>query len=488
MGLLDDFKNLPDAKVLAATSRGGRFTAADVSARAGCSLEEAKQALTAATGLLGGAGAALEVSTGGDLVFCLPPQPAQLLAAQSQAAALRAQADAAKPQLYTALRVAFGVGLLVSLAAVYSAIFFISTSSSEGQRDDRRDRRDDRGLGGGGGFGGGFGPSLYFGPSPFDVFYYRPYYGYGGRAAAQGPPQMGLLEAVYSYVFGDGNPNANLDARAVAAAARAIRAQGGAVTAQQLLPFVPAPPTGQAGAAQDADRAAGLGRSAVVDEQYVLPIVTRLQGVAQVTAAGGIVYTFDDLVVTAASAADEAADDNDVDFAYALDDAQRLGYLDETPSAFTAATGLNAFLAPALGALNLVGALYLGVQLASLPEGAILPGAFGLIQGLYPLLVAYALAFNAAPALRAAQLPANNAAVDARNAARRNAAASLASPTAETRAQLAAARQMGAGGAKRVGGGVGDVAFSTDDRGVAQLEAAKRAGDLGDFDRRLGQQ
>jgi hypothetical protein len=38
-GLLDDFKNLPNARVLEAASRGGRFTAADVSARAGCSLE-----------------------------------------------------------------------------------------------------------------------------------------------------------------------------------------------------------------------------------------------------------------------------------------------------------------------------------------------------------------------------------------------------------------------------------------------------------------
>jgi len=228
---------------------------------------EAKEALTAATGLLGGAGAALEVSQTGELVFNLPPQPAQLLAARNQAASLRANLEAAKPQLFTALRVLFGVGLLVSLAAVYSAIFFISANSSEGQRDDRR--RNDRGYGGGGFGGGGFGPTLYLGPSPFDVLYYRPYYGYGySRRAAleQGPPEMGLLEAVYSYVFGDGDPNTNLDARAVAAAARVIRTNGGAVTAQQLLPFMPAPPSLNDPSLK-ADREAGLGMSAVVDEQ-----------------------------------------------------------------------------------------------------------------------------------------------------------------------------------------------------------------------------
>jgi len=42
--------------------------------------------------------------------------------------------------------------------------------------------------------------------------------------------------------------------------------------------------------------------------RFVLPIVTRLQGVAQVSpTTGGIVYTFDDVVVTAASAAEEVS-------------------------------------------------------------------------------------------------------------------------------------------------------------------------------------
>jgi len=67
---------------------------------------------------------------------------------------------------------------------------------------------------------------------------------------------------------------------------------------------------------------------------------------------------------------------------------------------------------------------------------------YGLIQGLYPLLVAYAIAFNAAPAVRALKLSGANAAVEARNDARRAAANQLARPSAELRAQLAAARKM----------------------------------------------
>ena len=46
--------------------------------------------------------------------------------------------------------------------------------------------------------------------SPFDVFYYRPYrsyyvYGYPKRE------EMGFLEGCFSYIFGDGDPNAQLE-------------------------------------------------------------------------------------------------------------------------------------------------------------------------------------------------------------------------------------------------------------------------------------
>lgn len=64
----------------------------------------------------------------------------------------------------------------------------------------------------------------------------------------------------------------------------------------------------------------------------------------------------------------QAADD--LDFEDVVEEAtSRLGYLEEQTSEFTAASGLNAFLAPALGALNLVGVVYLGAQLGSLPPG-----------------------------------------------------------------------------------------------------------------------
>lgn len=125
----DELSTLPSQKIINSLAAGGRFTEADVSARTGVSLDESKNALTAISALLAEE-ACLEVSTEGELVFALPTDVAGRLASRSKAAQLSKAWESIKPQVFTALRISFGVGLLVSLAAVYSAIFFISTSSS----------------------------------------------------------------------------------------------------------------------------------------------------------------------------------------------------------------------------------------------------------------------------------------------------------------------------------------------------------------------
>ena len=76
------------------------------------------------------------------------------------------------PKLFYVIRVAFGIALLVSIATIFSTIVLISISSSSSD-DDRRDSRR-------GGGSMGFGGSMFWGPSPLDFFYYRPYYGYYG--------------------------------------------------------------------------------------------------------------------------------------------------------------------------------------------------------------------------------------------------------------------------------------------------------------------
>lgn len=79
------------------------------------------------------------------------------------------------PSLFYLTRVSFGLCLVLSLVLVFATITFAGSASMSSGGDDRDDRR--RGDG-----GMVFrGPSFYFGPSPFDFFYYRPYGSYYTR-------------------------------------------------------------------------------------------------------------------------------------------------------------------------------------------------------------------------------------------------------------------------------------------------------------------
>ena len=193
---LEDALELPPQKVVDAVqnTNSRRVTAADVAAAGGLSLDEAKKGVVALAAALG-AESELEVSKTGEIVYNFPSNVNGALTKASTAAAARQAWSQAKPAVFTVLRAAFGVALFASIAVIYSAIIAISTSSSNRDRDDRRGGGDSFG---GGGFG--FGPTLYYGPSPFDVFFYRPYYTYGGYSFADEwdprpqsrPPKMGL--------------------------------------------------------------------------------------------------------------------------------------------------------------------------------------------------------------------------------------------------------------------------------------------------------
>jgi hypothetical protein len=48
----------------------------------------------------------------------------------------------------------------------------------------------------------------------------------------------GFFESVFSYVFGDGNPNANIEQQRLQLLASVIRSSGGTVTAEHLAPYL----------------------------------------------------------------------------------------------------------------------------------------------------------------------------------------------------------------------------------------------------------
>jgi hypothetical protein len=451
----DFIEKLPSKTVLDAVENSPRDSviASDVAAKAGVSLSQARKDLTT---LAAFTRADLSVTKDGELLYRFPANLKTVLAQNSAKYQAIQSFEKAWPIMFWIVRVSFGVALLASLVAVFSTIVFIQSSSSSDER-----RRDDRG---GGLFNGGF--SGYWGPSPFDVFYFRPYgyYGYFGTGARSADPDdMGFLESVYSYLFGDGNPNAGLEERRLALVASLIRQNNGAVTAEQLAPFC-----------DDAPSPATLEDSTFADETYVLPIVSALGGEPIVTDDGDIVYVFPELQTTSvsttmfpvqkqsnsresivlkragmklsASARDiiKVLNYNGIstrgvieksDLIRLLEDAlppltpaQEVEILDSDPSVlqeqeikFSIAPDLNKFLAGALGAVNLGGALYLGNLLSEIATyGYRLPSYFGVVQTLYPFLLGYAVLFNILPVLRNVYIKSQNNAIRTRNERRRS--------------------------------------------------------------------
>eukprot|EP00971_Amphidinium_carterae_P144982 2872631-Amphidinium_carterae.1 len=87
---------------------------------------------------------------------------------------------------------------------------------------------------------------------------------------------MGFLESVFSFVFGDGDPNNGRDQAVLKAVASTARQNGGALIAEQIAPFVDAP---SYRSSQDAMN---------VNESWVLDTVARLSGRPEVTKSGDI--------------------------------------------------------------------------------------------------------------------------------------------------------------------------------------------------------
>ena len=279
-----DLEALPPAAIISAVERakddvGGRsdvvrLTASDVAAAGGVDLDAARYGLTQlASALAGVDGVSVASNADGDLVYSFPAGVRRALAGRSWRARGRDTWNAAKPALATAGRVTFGVALITSVVAVYAAIFALQASSSS---DDNRGRSSARMP--------MFNP--YF--SPLDLFFPRRYYYYGLYDPWYRPPPMSFPEALFSFAFGDGDPNKALPAARTRALAEVIRANGGAVVAEQLAPYLDPP--------ADLPNARGAEFEGTnVDESWVLPACLELGGRPEVADDGTIVYVFDEL-------------------------------------------------------------------------------------------------------------------------------------------------------------------------------------------------
>lgn len=360
-----------------------RATVGDVAAQSGLDVQTAERELLA---LASQGGGHLQASTSGEIAYVFPRDFRAILRKKFFALRLREFWRRVWPVLFAGIRISFGILLLISIVLIYVTIFVVIIYVSSQQKDNRGRRSSFN--------------AFNFNLRPFWFLFFDNSWRYRsggmqprGRTTTResSGSSLNFLEAIYSFLFGDGNPNADIEERRWQLVAGTIRNHGGAIAAEQISPYLDDLGTGDA----------------LEYEDYMLPVLTRFNGVPEVSPQGDIVYRFPELQVTAGetSGAEEKP--------RALP-----AYLQGALLKFSSASSQQIVLAIALGAVNLVGIAMLGVLLRDANLAAEIGGLALFVSSILGLLAAYGVAFLAIPLGRYFWVQRKNQTLQTENSAR----------------------------------------------------------------------
>ncbi|CAI5505488.1 unnamed protein product [Closterium sp. Naga37s-1] len=374
--------------------RYGRVTVGDVAARSGLKVGDTEKALKAFAA--DGEGF-LEVSDEGDVLYVLPRNLRALIAQRSLRMRLAPMAAQAKAAAGYVMRVSFGTALVASVVVVYTSIFVLMTSA-QADSDERRGRWRVH-------YHRYRGPTFFFNIADL-LWYWDPGYHRRVRSELQ-QREMSFLESVFSFVFGDGDPNDGREQHRWTLIGEVISSRGGVVAAQEIAPYLDLP--------ED-----------LSNEAYMLPVLQRFQGTPSVDDQGHILYAFPMLQRTAEQHATRTP-------SYSNSRAPAPIFVENTWS-FSDAPPTKRALAVGLGIVNVVGVLILSTMLRNpaIIRKAGLP-LVSTIQRLIPALQAYSVAFFVIPLCRWAFLSSTNSAIETRNQRRRESAHILSHPSPHIR-------------------------------------------------------
>ncbi|MEC4813273.1 MAG: hypothetical protein SAK29_08395 [Scytonema sp. PMC 1069.18] len=382
----------PNPNVMQAVEKlGYRVTVGDVATQAGLNVAEANQGLLA---LASDANGHLQVSNNGDIIYLFPENFRAILRNKHLQLRLQEWWKKVWGILFYLIRISFGILLIVSIALITISIILIITAANSDR--DSNDRS-----------GNNFVGFFYF---PDLFWYFSPDYSNYRRERRREKSDLNFFEAVFSFLFGDGNPNANLEERRWQDIGTVIRTNQGAVVAEQIAPYLD-----------------NIGESYTQEyEDYMLPVLIRFNGQPKVSPEGQIVYYFPELQVSAAKTR-----------RYSLP-----AYLEEFPWRFSAATSGQIMLSAGLGIANFVGALVLGSLLRSGEIVAQLGGLVAFVQGIYWVLLAYGTGFLLVPLLRYFWIQWRNRKIADRNRIRISRARLLAEPDPQLQQKMTYAHQF----------------------------------------------
>lgn len=361
-----------------------RVTVGDVAARAGLNVEVAQQGLLALAAETQGH---MQVSESGEIAYEFPRSFRSILRNKYWQIRMQAMLSKVGQVAFYIVRISFGIMLMLSMLIIAIAIFalFIAMSSQGGNNNDNRR-------------GGG----MRFGFSPFNLFYLFDFnYGRGrrrypnqpvrrgprGKSSAGDGEKLQFLESIFSFLFGDGDPNADLDERRWQTIGRVITNNGGAIAAEQVAPYLD-------------DLGKGWSKE---DEDYILPVLSRFNGQPEVSPTGDMVYYFPELQVSAMERTKSSVS----------------AYLKESKRKFTNATSDQVMLSIGLGSANIIGAIVLANMLQSAIAQGIQLGAYVLFaQSILGVLMFYGISFLTIPLVRYFWVQWRNAKIEKRNDAR----------------------------------------------------------------------
>ncbi|KAK7395649.1 hypothetical protein VNO78_16214 [Psophocarpus tetragonolobus] len=400
---------------------GGRVTIGDVASSAGLNLNQAQKALQA---LAADADGFLEVSGEGDVLYVFPKDYRSRLGAKSFRIKAEPFFEKAKAAGEYLIRVSFGTALIASIVIVYTTIIALVTSS--------RSDEDNRGRRGGRSYDSGV--TFYF--NPVDLFWYWDPYYYRRRRLQADDDKMNFIESVFSFVFGDGDPNQGIEEERWKLIGQYIASNGGVVAAEELAPYL------------DIDSTEGLKE----DESYILPVLLRFDGQPDVDEEGNILYRFPSLQRTASQ---KSKRKEYVGRRWA--DWVGIEKLFKEKKWQFSKTGMSErAMVIGLGGLNLFGVIILGTMLKDM---AVAPSSFiKFVADIFPLLQIYAGSFFAIPLVRWFFIQKKNADIEKRNKARLQCAQILELPDTSLRQKLFSARDM----AQKTVIGQDQIVYSTD--------------------------
>jgi hypothetical protein len=407
---------MPDKrKALDAIKVNLRTTAPQLATTSGLSIDSATYWLNK---IAGETGARLDVAKDGTVYYAFKPNFAGIYKLRGRRKAVLLAGAFLFKLLYWVVRVSFGVALVLSVLTIvvlFVALIFIALASifeggggHSGSHDFGGGHSDSGGGGGGGGGGSGFfdlhflTDILSWDYSPSHATYYnslpssqRDRY----TDFIEKHPKGNFFLECFSFLFGDGAPNSNLQKIRWHQIARLIQSNGGVVSAEQLAPYL------------DGDTS---------DSGMVMSALAQFNGRPEVTRSGFIVYIFPDYLSTAPSTL--VLPDRD---SYLKED--RWKFSNFPPMVLTNVLMLAIF--------NFCGSWWLFKHIATI-------NLLHNVAALIDVLLTYSIVLLLIPAVRYVVLAVLNARIEDRNAKRKAAYDLVRRPQGEVLKELEEAREI----------------------------------------------